>query len=142
MITLRDRTAATIEKQPVTVHREQEFVFTQEGRPTGGALERFRDLLLALPALPDDVVEGHLARGDFRRWIEDVFGDSELDAAILDLERPGRLERTRSPRARHRRALQWAADMSRHDWCRESLEIFTDARRVNQGSDPEEGSDR
>src|SRR5207244_4868590 len=50
VITLRDRTAATIEKQPVTVHREQEFVFTQEGRPTGGALERFRDLLLALPA--------------------------------------------------------------------------------------------
>jgi len=32
-------------------------------------------------------VEGHLARGDFRRWIEDVFGDSELGAAILDLER-------------------------------------------------------
>jgi len=41
VITLRDRTAATIEKQPVTVHREQEFVFTQEGRPTGRALERF-----------------------------------------------------------------------------------------------------
>jgi len=42
---------------------------------------------LALPALPDDVVEGHLARGDFRPWIEDVFGDSELGAAILNLER-------------------------------------------------------
>ena len=69
VIALRARTAATIEKQPVTVHREQEFVFTQEGRPTEGALDRC-DLLLALPAVSDDVVEGHLARGDFRRWIE------------------------------------------------------------------------
>ena len=121
MITLRDRTAATIEKQPVTVHREQEFVFTQEGRPTGGALERFRDLLLALPACRTMSWKAVSRAEDFRRWIEDVFGDSELGAAILDLQ--GRLERTRSPRARHRRALQWAADMSRHDRWSESLEI-------------------
>jgi hypothetical protein len=46
-----------------------------------------RDLLLALPGLPDDVVQGHLSRGDFRRWVDDVFGDRELGAAIQHLER-------------------------------------------------------
>ena len=46
-----------------------------------------RDLLSALPELPADVVQGHLDRGDFHRWIEDVFGDSELGASIRYLER-------------------------------------------------------
>jgi hydroxymethylpyrimidine pyrophosphatase-like HAD family hydrolase len=71
----------------VPVRLDQEFVFTQEGRPTGTRARTVRDLLSALPALPDAVVQGHLARGDFRRWIEDVFGDSELAGAIQRLER-------------------------------------------------------
>ncbi|MGH7389350.1 MAG: HAD hydrolase family protein [Candidatus Rokuibacteriota bacterium] len=71
----------------VPVWPEQEFVFTRAGRPTGGRARTVRDLLSALPALPDDVVRGHLGRGDFRRWIEDVFGDRELGGAILRLER-------------------------------------------------------
>jgi hypothetical protein len=71
----------------VPVCPDQEFVFTQAGRPTGRRARSVRDLLSTLPALPDDVVQGHLVRGDFRRWIEEVFGDSELGAAILPLER-------------------------------------------------------
>jgi len=71
----------------VPVRLDQEFVFTREGRPTGMRARTVRDLLSALPALPNDVVQGHLARGDFRRWIEDVFGDSELGRAIQHLER-------------------------------------------------------
>jgi hydroxymethylpyrimidine pyrophosphatase-like HAD family hydrolase len=70
----------------VPVCLEREFVFTQGGRPTGERARTVRDLLSALPKLPDDVVRGHLARGDFRHWIEDVFGDRELGAAILHLE--------------------------------------------------------
>src|SRR5207249_2669252 len=70
----------------VPVCLEQEFVFTRGGRPTGERARTVRDLLSALPKLPDDVVRGHLARGDFRHWIEDVFGDRELGAAILHLE--------------------------------------------------------
>jgi hydroxymethylpyrimidine pyrophosphatase-like HAD family hydrolase len=72
-------------ESPVCV--EHEFVFTQGGRPTGERARTVRDLLSTLPVLPDDVVQGHLARGDFRRWIEEVFGDRELGAAILPLER-------------------------------------------------------
>ena len=70
----------------VPVGLEQEFVFTQRGRPTGKRARTVRELLSALPALPDDVVQGHLARGDFRRWVEGVFGDRELGAAIQHLE--------------------------------------------------------
>ena len=70
----------------VPVSLKQEFVFTQGGRPTGERARTVRDLLSALPRLPDDVVQGHLARGDFRHWIENVFGDRELGAAILRLE--------------------------------------------------------
>jgi hypothetical protein len=33
------------------------------------------------------VIKDHLAHGDFRRWIEDVFGDCELSRAILRFER-------------------------------------------------------
>ncbi|MGH7306402.1 MAG: HAD hydrolase family protein [Candidatus Rokuibacteriota bacterium] len=71
----------------VPVGLGQEFVFTRDGRPTGERARTVRDLLSALPALPDDVMQGHLTRGDFRRWIEDVFGDSELGGVILRLER-------------------------------------------------------
>ena len=62
------------------------FVFTREGRPIGRHVRTIRGLLSAIPALPDDVVRSHLARGDFRRWIEEVFGDGELGAAIRSLE--------------------------------------------------------
>jgi hypothetical protein len=78
----------------VPVRFDQEFVFTQAGRPTGTRARTVRGLLSGLTALPDEVVQGHLARGDFRRWFEDVFGDRELGGAIQHLER-GDLENVR-----------------------------------------------
>jgi hydroxymethylpyrimidine pyrophosphatase-like HAD family hydrolase len=71
----------------VPVSPGQEFVFTREGRPTGTRARTVRDLLVVLPALSHDVVQGHLARGDFSRWFEEVFGDGELGATIRLLER-------------------------------------------------------
>lgn len=71
----------------IPVCADHEFVFTQHGRPTGARARTVRDLLSLLPAVPDDVIQGHLARGDFHRWIEDVFGDKELAAGIRQLER-------------------------------------------------------
>jgi hypothetical protein len=71
----------------VLVRPDEGFVFARKGRPTGRRARTIRDLLASLPLLPDDVVQGHLARGDFRRWIEDVFGGRELGATILDLGR-------------------------------------------------------
>jgi hypothetical protein len=71
----------------VPVPFAQEFVFTQAGRPIGRRARAVGDLLSALPGLSADVVQGHLERGDLHRWIEDVFGDSELGEAIRVLER-------------------------------------------------------
>jgi hypothetical protein len=71
----------------VPVRPGHEFVFTRAGRPTGRRAGAIRDLLSALPTLPEDVLQGHLQRGDFHRWIEDVFGDSDLGGAIRSLER-------------------------------------------------------
>jgi hydroxymethylpyrimidine pyrophosphatase-like HAD family hydrolase len=70
----------------VSVGRDHAFVFTRGGRPTGKPARTVRDLLSALSTLPDDVVLGHLARGDFRRWFEDVLGDRELGGTIRRLE--------------------------------------------------------
>jgi hypothetical protein len=80
----------------VSVCVEQEFMFTESGRPTGRRARTIRDLLVALSTVPDDVIQGHLARGDFRRWIEDVFGDHELGEVILQLER-GDVSSAREP---------------------------------------------
>jgi hydroxymethylpyrimidine pyrophosphatase-like HAD family hydrolase len=71
----------------VPVRPGHEFVFTLRGRPTGARAGAIRDLLSAIPELPEDVLQGHLRRGDFHRWIEDVFGDGDLGGAIRSLER-------------------------------------------------------
>ena len=71
----------------VPVCHEQAFVFTRAGRPTGRRARTIQNLLSALTELPDDVVHDHLVRGDFRRWVEDVFGDHELGYAIGCLEK-------------------------------------------------------
>ena len=69
---------------PVGLGRE--FVFTEDGQPMADRARTVGDLLRLLPVLPDGVVHAHLARGDFRQWIEDVFGDHELGGAIRRLE--------------------------------------------------------
>jgi hypothetical protein len=68
------------------VYLEQEFVFTRNGQPTGERARNVRELLALLPVLSDDIVQAHLARGDFHHWIEDVFGDYALGGAIRRLE--------------------------------------------------------
>jgi hydroxymethylpyrimidine pyrophosphatase-like HAD family hydrolase len=70
----------------VAVAPGEAFVFTRDGRPIGRHARTIRDLLSALPALPDDVVRSLFTRGDFRRWIEELFGDAELGAALRPLE--------------------------------------------------------
>jgi hydroxymethylpyrimidine pyrophosphatase-like HAD family hydrolase len=70
----------------IPVSLEQEFVFTQNDHPTGQRARTIRDLLSILPTLSDEVVGGHLVRGDFRHWIETVFADHELGGAIGRLE--------------------------------------------------------
>jgi hypothetical protein len=41
-----------------------------------------------------EALDRHLQRGDFSRWIDDVFGDRQLAAQIEDLELQYRLGRS------------------------------------------------
>jgi hypothetical protein len=63
-----------------------EFVFRRAGHSTGERARTPSELMALLPSLPADVFDGHLRRGDFHRWFEQVFGDRELGQAIRRLE--------------------------------------------------------
>ena len=70
----------------VPVWPGREFVFTRHGQATGQRARTLADLVSLLPTLPEDVLRGHLARGDFHRWAERVFADTELADAIRRVE--------------------------------------------------------
>jgi hydroxymethylpyrimidine pyrophosphatase-like HAD family hydrolase len=67
------------------VGEDQAFVFGSDGRPGARArtLKTFTGLLTSLPA---GLVEGHLQRHDFSRWIDGVFRDHPLAAHVRRLE--------------------------------------------------------
>jgi len=64
---------------------EQAFVFTDDGRrgPSASTLKQFMGLLAAVPPR---LVEGHLRRHDFSRWLADVFRDAPLAAHVRAIE--------------------------------------------------------
>jgi hypothetical protein len=64
----------------------REFVFTRNGCATEHRVRTLRELLEVLPTVSADVFAGHLVRGDFHRWIEDVVGDRYLGEAIRSVE--------------------------------------------------------
>ncbi|MCC6195386.1 MAG: HAD hydrolase family protein [Burkholderiales bacterium] len=70
----------------VPVRPGSEFVFTRRGVPTGQRAHTLASLASFLPDLPDEVLRGHLARGDFHRWAERVFGDFDLGDAFRRAE--------------------------------------------------------
>ncbi len=72
------------------------FVFERDGRPTGERARSLKDLIEVLAASEEQVFAGHLQRGDFSRWIADVFSDEELAAEVRQIEdawRAGHAER-------------------------------------------------
>jgi hydroxymethylpyrimidine pyrophosphatase-like HAD family hydrolase len=69
---------------PVTEHRA--FVFTANGQPSGKHARTLRQFVAILEHAPVAFLEGYLRRGDFSRWIGDVFGDYPLAAELRALE--------------------------------------------------------
>jgi hydroxymethylpyrimidine pyrophosphatase-like HAD family hydrolase len=70
----------------------QEFVFTDNGEMTGlpaGSLKQFVCLLAHIPVTS---LGGHARRGDFSRWIADVFHDHRLASDVRKIEQRYRLE--------------------------------------------------
>lgn len=62
------------------------FVFTENGRPSGESATTLRELAERVKRLASPVVEGHLRRHDFSKWIANLFGDNELAKTVRELE--------------------------------------------------------
>ena len=63
------------------------FVFTGAGKPIGSPARTLRDFVTMLHHLPSPAINEHVRRGDFSRWIGDVFGDQPLAEEVCKVER-------------------------------------------------------
>ena len=70
----------------IPVAERRAFVFWLNGSPTGLRARTLREFVTALEQSPAVAIDGHLRRGDFSRWIANVFGDYPLASAIRRLE--------------------------------------------------------
>jgi hydroxymethylpyrimidine pyrophosphatase-like HAD family hydrolase len=68
---------------PVSAHRA--FVFNTNGQ-SAHRVRTLRQFVSELEGTPPPLVEGYIARGDFSRWIADVFGDRALADELRVLE--------------------------------------------------------
>ena len=78
----------------VPVPPDRAFVFSRDPASHNRHASSLREFVAAISARPTRQLEGFLTRGDFSRWIGDVFGDSALALelrAIEDQHRLGRL---------------------------------------------------
>jgi hydroxymethylpyrimidine pyrophosphatase-like HAD family hydrolase len=71
----------------IPVMDSRAFVFWEDGRATNVRPRTLRAFVEALETAPPAAIDGHLRRGDFSRWIRDVFGDYPLAQTIADIER-------------------------------------------------------
>ena len=67
------------------------FVFMDSGRPIGPPVRTLKQFVCALGTLSLPVLEEHARRGDFSRWIADVFHDHVLASAVRKVEQRYRL---------------------------------------------------
>jgi hypothetical protein len=68
---------------PVSSHRA--FVFNANGQP-GHRIHTLRQFVFELENAPLSSLAGYITRGDFSRWIGEVFGDRALAAELRALE--------------------------------------------------------
>ena len=71
--------------------QEQAFLFTENGKFAGGPARTLNEFVAALAISSATVLAGHAHRGDFSRWIADVFRDHFLASDIRKLEQRFRL---------------------------------------------------
>jgi hydroxymethylpyrimidine pyrophosphatase-like HAD family hydrolase len=72
---------------PVSAHRA--FVFSANGHPVH-RVRTLRQFVAELESSPPAELAGYIARGDFSRWIGDVFGDRALADDLRALEQQHR----------------------------------------------------
>jgi hypothetical protein len=62
------------------------FVFWRDGVMTRDRARTLREFVDVLERSPVSGLEGHLRRGDFSRWIADIFGDYPLSKTVRQIE--------------------------------------------------------
>jgi hydroxymethylpyrimidine pyrophosphatase-like HAD family hydrolase len=72
------------------------FVFTDNGKPVAPPARSLKEFIFTLETLPLPVLEAHARRGDFSRWVSDVFHDHMLGSAIRKVEQRYRLGHIRN----------------------------------------------
>ena len=77
----------------VPVARDRAFVFTTDGGATYGRASSLREFTAAVASRPAAQLDGFLRRGDFSRWIADVFSDNALAAELRAIDDQYRLGR-------------------------------------------------
>ncbi|MGZ5001685.1 MAG: hypothetical protein ACXWBM_00680 [Chthoniobacterales bacterium] len=78
----------------VPMPEERAFVFTCNGQPFGPPARDLKEFVRLQARLPIAALEGHAQRGDFSRWIRNVFGDEPLAVEIRQVEKDFRQGRT------------------------------------------------
>ena len=77
----------------VPVPESQAFTFSSDrGGPAGPRAKTLKEFARALLRSSPEVLEDHMRRGDFSRWIAGVFGDMQLAARIRRLEERHRMD--------------------------------------------------
>ena len=71
----------------VPMHEHHAFVFTCNNRPFGNTARTLKEFVQLLERVPGTALAGHARRGDFSRWVADVFGDQPLAAELRKVER-------------------------------------------------------
>ena len=69
---------------PVSAHRA--FVFNANGHPAALRVRTLRQFVSVLENTPASSLDSYIVRGDFSRWIADVFGDRALADDLRALE--------------------------------------------------------
>lgn len=70
----------------IPVPRRRAFVFARNGAATGPRAHTLREFVELVEQTPSPILDGHLRRGDFSRWVADVFGDYPLAQELQQIE--------------------------------------------------------
>lgn len=69
----------------------QEFVFTDHGKTIGPPARSLKEFVSLLVSIPVASLGEHARRGDFSRWIANVFHDNRLASDVRKIEQRHRL---------------------------------------------------